>query len=146
MTRKIYYHKFLPDILEKIYEAIEMGLTKTLAASYAGVSRDSMRAWRLKGEQDIENDIDSPFAEFVHRMEMARARRAAKWLKNISLAGQNQWQANAWLLERTERDSFGLNNVEESHEHEDKKGHATLEERVDRIAQLLETARTRSAD
>lgn len=69
--------------------AIELGATYELAAAYAGISGDTLDRWRKQ---------KADFAEYLARAE---GKAAVKWLaKSEKAAGEEDWRAAAWKLER----------------------------------------------
>jgi hypothetical protein len=83
-------------------EAMRLGLTYELGASYIGVGRTTFYRWLSRGERE-PGSIFCRFWDAVKRGEakgaalsLARIQRAAKGSTDRAAA----WQADAWLLER----------------------------------------------
>ena len=99
--------KLTPDTQAKIIQAIKLGSTKTLAASYAGISRRTFYNWMEKGEEQ-KTGI---YRDFLDALDQAEGERVARWLAIINKAAQNDnWTSAAWLLERTRPDDYSLKN------------------------------------
>ena len=96
--------KLTPDTQAKIIEAIKLGSTKTLAASYAGISRRTFYNWMEKGEEQ-KTGI---YRDFLDALDQAEGERVARWLAIINKAAPKSWPAAAWLLERTRPDDYSL--------------------------------------
>ncbi len=72
-----------------------------MAAGYAGISIDTLDRWLIS---------DAAFAAAIKR---AFDKRGIKWLDRIETASRTgTWTAGAWLLERTEPESFGRQRLE----------------------------------
>lgn len=88
--------------VERYLEAVALGATRGLAASYAGMSRTAMQGW-----------IDR-IPELEEAVEACEAIAAMKWLNVIEKAAQaGQWQAAAWKLERLYPDLYGRRDLRE---------------------------------
>lgn len=86
-----------------ICQAIELGMTYKLAASYAGISETTFYAWLERGTKEDEG----LFSEFLKSVKKAESKGA---LANLAIiqkkAKEGCWQASAWILER--RHNFTL--------------------------------------
>jgi hypothetical protein len=81
--------KYTPQTVERIVKAIELGATYDLACHYAGISYELFRQWM----QDR--------VAFFEAVKEAEGRAALGWLEKIErAAGDGNWQAAAWKLER----------------------------------------------
>jgi hypothetical protein len=109
--------KLNQDTQSRIVQAIELGATYELAASYAGITYDTLNGWvnRAKAELDrrekanvkprIEEQL---YIEFFHALKTAEGRAAVKWLAKIEqAASEGNWQAAAWKLERRYPQEYG---------------------------------------
>lgn len=94
-----------PERAQLIIAAVEQGMPYTVAAERAGISPDTLRIWRRKGEAGEH----PAYVEFFEAIEAALARYEARHLENIDEAAfgteerKPQWQASAWRLERDQR-------------------------------------------
>lgn len=86
-----------PERQEIVLKGLRLGLTLTEAASYAGVTRVTVRAWRM--EDPVFDD----------GCRSARAQLEAAMLARIEIASQEpkNWGAAAWKLERLFPDRYG---------------------------------------
>ena len=89
--------KISPQRIKDAEEAMRLGLTLELAASYIGITKPTWYAWMAKGK----SDPDSIFGQFFAAVKRGEAKGAALSLARIHRAAQaGTWQADAWLLER----------------------------------------------
>jgi len=88
--------------LRVIEEGLSNGLTQTMIADLAGITRETMREWR-----ESHPPVSGIFAR-------AEARFAATALGKITLAIQEgDWRACAWFLERRRPSEFARTQVVE---------------------------------
>jgi transcriptional regulator with XRE-family HTH domain len=89
-------------MIEAMNEAIASGLSVERACCRCGIHATTYANWRRRG-----NAGEEPFSAFLKAIEKAKADREREWLEDIRAAakedakGHRQWQAAAWLLERT---------------------------------------------
>lgn len=89
--------KFNEARKRKIIEAIALGCTYSLAASYAGVSESTVFRWLSSGREEEEGE----YADFYRSVKEAEAISAVRSLGSIVQAARDgNWAAAAWLLER----------------------------------------------
>lgn len=100
MARK---SKYTPECVARIIQAIDMGATYELAASYAGISPDTMTAWKDR------------YSDFSDKLREAEGRAAVKWLAKIEQAAGIDWKAAAWKLERRHPQAYGRTVQEQHH-------------------------------
>lgn len=97
--------KLTDDIVNKICEAIKLGMTYEDASVFAGVTRRTFQNWLKEGRAGNEK-----YREFLEKIENAEVTGMAVNLSNIHKASQaGSWQAGAWLLERRHPEKFGRN-------------------------------------
>lgn len=97
--------KFTPETRQKIIHAISIGATYELASLYAGLDRHTVQRWLSKGEKETKGI----YRDFCTAVKEAEGKGLVGCLLTIRKAGQKQWQAAAWLLERRYPDIFGRN-------------------------------------
>lgn len=95
--------KYTPECVERICEAIRLGATYDLAASYGGIVYNTFLDWREKKP------------EFSQAIKDAEAAGAVKWLRKIEAAQDESWQAAAWKLERRYPQDYGRTVVDQKH-------------------------------
>lgn len=111
--------KFTLETRERILQAIGLGATYELAASYGGVSYELFRQWMARGRGLSEkkekarkprnlSDADAEFLAFFEDVTRAEHDAAIKWLAKIELAASgSDWRAAAWKLERRYPREYG---------------------------------------
>ena len=72
---------------DKIIEALEAYSFLETALAYAGASKDNARKWVMYGRRDLENNIDSPSARLIRRIDLVQAEIKVKLTKGIAKAG-----------------------------------------------------------
>jgi hypothetical protein len=87
--------KLTPLVRQRLLEAIERGLTFTLACQTCAISMDSLARWRAKD------------AAFAAEIREAEGRSADRWLGLVEAAAPKNWLAAAWLLERRHPHEYG---------------------------------------
>lgn len=97
-------HPTQPRLTEAVEELIVQlvggGAYLKTAAQFAGVHRETIRRWRKRGETDLQRSNESPYAAFARALARAEAQAEATRVLRILAAGENDWRANAWFLER----------------------------------------------
>ena len=94
--------KCQPLLVDAICEIIADGLSVESACVAVGISNATYWTWRRKGRAG-----EAPYVSFLEALQKAKVRRERAWLQDIRDAaqpdvnGKRQWQAVAWLLERT---------------------------------------------
>ena len=90
-----------------LVEAKRKGLPNSACAALAGITSRMLSAWIERGMEDVEEgNVASEFAVFFHAFEYARGERMAEAIGRIDEQSKSNWQAGAWLLERTEAQDF----------------------------------------
>jgi hypothetical protein len=95
--------KYTPEVEQRILQAIELGATYELAASYGGITFETFRVWRK---------TKPAFSEGI---KAAEGKGAIKWLAKIEAAANDHWQAAAWKLERRYPNDYGKTVQEQQH-------------------------------
>jgi hypothetical protein len=86
----------VPEIIDKILNAIAVGAPFTHACNYAGISFETFNEWR-KGKP-----------EFSEQVKEAEGKAVIGWLARIEQAAkEGNWTAAAWKLERRFPEDFG---------------------------------------
>lgn len=91
-----------PERQETICATLRVFGTVAMACKRAGIDDSTYYKWMEKGR------VGEPgYVEFFNAVEKAKADGQTLALAEIVKAGKKQWQANAWLLERTMPQDFG---------------------------------------
>jgi hypothetical protein len=89
--------QFTAATKRKVIEAIQLGCTYNVAASYAGISESTLFRWLASGKEQG----DPKYESFYRSVKEAEAVSAVRNLASIAQAAkEGQWTAAAWLLER----------------------------------------------
>ena len=88
--------KLNSEITKNICENIKNGIPFKYACKICGVSKSTFYNWHNKGKKAN----DGLFKEFYDEVEEAKAVAIALRLKRIYKAGEKNWKADAWWLER----------------------------------------------
>lgn len=133
--------KLTPEVQKRITDAIRVGATYELAAQYGGVSYNTFNEWMKAGEAATSGKN----RELYEEVKSAEGAAAVKWLAVIDRASIEQWQAAAWKLERRYPHAYGRSVTEVTGKNGGPVEVATLtnEERIARLAELFDAARTR---
>ena len=105
--------KFTEDTRDKILTALRMGHYRTVAATYAGISHETLRRW-LK---EAENPTAPPeYRAFRDDVDVAEAQAEVIDLGLVRQAARDgEWRAAAWRLERAHPDRWGKKDQSEVH-------------------------------
>jgi len=96
--------KLTPELQERICLAIRAGNYIEVAASFAGIHKDTLYAWLKRGARASSG----VYREFSDALEKALADSEAADVARISKAvEQGHWQAAAWRLERKHPQRWG---------------------------------------
>lgn len=82
-----------------ILRVLRAGGHMDTAAQAAGIAVRTLHGWLQRGTSD---DVrDAPFRQFREAVEQTMAESETRNVAIIATAAQSNWQAAAWLLERT---------------------------------------------
>lgn len=98
------------ELIETICTEIKRGVPYKYASRIAGVSEQTVYNWRKKGEAEPE-DSDSLYRRLYDEFERAKALAVAYRVESIRKAGEINWTASAWWLERVAHEDFGRKSV-----------------------------------
>ena len=89
------FDKDTPETRNAILCLLQDGVPKAHAAQASGVSESTLRRW-------IAND-----ERFSSEVRAAESAAVALRVQRIGKAGEKDWRADSWYLERTQRAAFG---------------------------------------
>lgn len=100
--------------VERYLRALATLAPTRVCAAYAGVDRRTVQRWVERGRRDRErraNEGDeaappSPYDRFVSEYERIECEAELRMPGPIALAGETQWTAMAWLLERRRPEDY----------------------------------------
>jgi hypothetical protein len=99
--------KLTPAITRRLCLSLRAGLTFEQACARALFSRRTFHAWLAQGEDDWEDDRDTPHADFARRVRRAVAEFAIE-LVNVVRRGGPNWRVAARLLEKRFPEEWAL--------------------------------------
>ena len=91
-----------PRMANNFIQAIGRGNYITDACKSCGFGRETYYGWKKKAKEGKE-----PYKTFIDKVEKAEAEFIDNALQGITNAGDKNWQALAWILERRHQDKFG---------------------------------------
>jgi hypothetical protein len=100
--------KLTPELHGEIVRTIKAGNYIETAAAMAGVNRDTLREWVRQGIRHPAGKYGS----FASDVEQAMAHSEVMDVLGIRKAGEREWTARAWLLERRYPDRWGKRGAE----------------------------------
>lgn len=110
IPRTGYYTTLNEEVTEEICNHLSLGAPYRAAYEAAGVKKDTFYSWLRKAESDHFDEVpyeESPYMIFADRVKTAYAQGEMRLIREIN-EGDRNWQAKAWLLERTRFAEYGL--------------------------------------
>lgn len=99
--------KFTEDTRRKVLVALQNHHFMSSAAALAGVSVKSVYVWLQQGAKDLNDGIESDFAQFNSDVELAIATSEGRALKVVTAAAERGSTKDAqWILERRHSDRW----------------------------------------
>jgi hypothetical protein len=97
-----------PNLIDDLCTLRRAGLTQTACADACAVRPSVLSSWIAQGDSDIEHGFpDTVYAKLAVEFRKADSSFVAKYMGVIEKKAQDgNWQAAAWLLERTHPESF----------------------------------------
>lgn len=90
--------KLTAAVREAICKAVEVGVSPTVAAEYAGVKSSTFAGWVARGER--AGKADAPYVALLEALDVAGARGRVRHTQVMDLAAiDGDWKAAAALLE-----------------------------------------------
>lgn len=133
--------KITPEITKEIADYIRAGNYPETAAELAGISKRTFYYWLKRGFKS-KTGIHK---EFLHTIKEAEAYAEGAAVERIRVAGDKNWQALAWWLERKYPDKWGrMQKVELEHSGQiEQKQEVTINKesvfkRVDKVVRYIE--------
>lgn len=90
-------YKMTPERVQIITEALADGLTQKEASMLAGIDEDTLCNWK-RNNSDFSDKVAKSTIEYKQRL-----------MNTIRKAGEKDWKACAWLLERKYKRDFSTN-------------------------------------
>lgn len=99
-----------PEQIDAIEESLSAGLPQRHAVAELGLSYNTFRKQLERGNKDIEDGVESIFADLAKAVARGRAARVTKWVEMLHLPnrhGELDGASIRFLLERLEPKDFG---------------------------------------
>lgn len=96
---------------QRILDAVPKVIVQNQVAAMARISKSNLSRWLSMGEADVENDIDSVYAQFWNEYRAAKAHVLYKSLLMIANRTPN-YGALIWIIEKCFREDFGKESEE----------------------------------
>ena len=93
-----------PVVRSQVLAALQRGATRAIAATYAGISYETLRHAHARGRAE---DSDPVWRDLYLAIEKAEADCAMIALEHVGNAMADHFQAATWLLERTRPHEYG---------------------------------------
>jgi hypothetical protein len=91
--------KLTSELADRLVALLQAGNYVAVAAREVGISRAVFYQWIDRGASSAA--VDRPYRELRERVEHAKAQAEARNVASIANAARQNWQAAAWLLERS---------------------------------------------
>lgn len=89
-----------PEAHERFMNMIRKGHYISSACSGSGLNRRNVDKWVQKGRQSKQLAERNFYTEFVEEFDFAMSLAEDKFLSVVSNAGEDDWRAAAWVMER----------------------------------------------
>jgi hypothetical protein len=93
--------KLTPDLQDRLIQALKAGNYIDPSCAYAGITRETFYQWLKAGQNG-----NARFSDFSDAVTRAMAAAEIGSVAKIKLAGEGDWRAAAWLLERRHPDRW----------------------------------------
>lgn len=95
--------KLTPEVEDQLVRAISMGAYIETAAAFVGISKVTFYDWMRRGARAKSGK----YKAFSERIKKAMAESEMRSIMAIQRAGDINWQAHAWYLERKFPERWG---------------------------------------
>ncbi len=104
--------KLTDEVAKTFLKAIAHGCYIETACNLVGVSRDTYYGWieranKARAKSGKLTKVEQSLVEFSDSIKKTLAKSELRELEHIVVAGESQWQAAAWRLERRYPDRWG---------------------------------------
>jgi hypothetical protein len=93
-------------MIEKVVDAVKRVLVLRHVAGLCKIHFTSIYNWLEQAQADLKENQDTIHVRFFYALKNAQAEKVQEMLDAIATR-VNNWQANAWILERCFREDFG---------------------------------------
>jgi len=109
------------EIIQNVVSVLRTGTYIETAIACVGISKDTFYAWLRRGARErrrLDNDKkakpnkeEAIYLQLSDAVKKAIAEAEIRNLAMISQAGETQWQASAWILERRFPERWGKKDI-----------------------------------
>lgn len=103
--------KLTQEMHDKIVENVKKVFVLRHVAGLSEINVDSIYEWLNRAKEDRKSGIETIYTKFSDALKKAQA-EAVQFLVGEICIRPNNWQANAWILERCFRKDFSSNAAE----------------------------------
>lgn len=96
-------HKCTPKVVEALARLIAVGVPIAVACGTQGIGKTTLTDWRHRAARGVE-----PYASLMPQIDTAQSRAVTSVTMQLVKAGQRDWRAAAWWLERRAPEQFSL--------------------------------------
>lgn len=96
--------KLTPEIQDKICDYLKMGNFIDTSCKLVGIHKDTFFEWMKRGREAKRKSI---YQDFFFAVEEAQGFGEARHVAIVSKAGEFDWHASAWMLERKFPEKYG---------------------------------------
>jgi hypothetical protein len=133
--------KLTSEVQAKIVQAVKNGSFFEPAAIAAGVSKEAMREWVIRGQSDLQLGRNTVYRQFITVLAQAQADNETRLAGILSKGGEGKfpdWRAQAFVLERRHKERWSLPKEQQSQG-------ITLQLSNEQIASLVDALRIGAA-
>lgn len=94
------------DLIDRAEKLLNAGNYTKVVCGYLGITYQTWYMWLNQGEEDRENGKKGLKCEFFERVKKAEASAEMRAVTGILQAGEENWTAYAWFLERKHHDRW----------------------------------------
>jgi hypothetical protein len=95
-----------PELIERLEQMLKAGNYIGVACRAVGIGEQTFRDWLRRGRTS-DAPGDELYRELVERAELATAEGEVRNVAQIAAAARENWQAAAWMLERSYPERWG---------------------------------------
>jgi len=100
--KRVSRSKLTKPLVDELVEILSAGNYIETACRSVNLPRGTFDTWHAKGRRG-----EKPYADFVERIDQARALGEIAKVAKVTAAADDDWRAAAWLLERQYPDRWG---------------------------------------
>lgn len=99
------------EVKARLLQAVPLVIVPNQVAAYAKVPKSSLKNWLKRGESDLNEHIDSTYAQFWAEFKAIQAQVVREHIALLRTCPKN-YGALTWILEKCFREDFGADSEE----------------------------------